>query len=72
MQATILHGAGDVRVEERDMPTITEPTDAVVKLVAACVCGSDLRPYRGADRTSSTRTCTRTAGRHRSASTSRT
>jgi threonine dehydrogenase-like Zn-dependent dehydrogenase len=50
MRATILHGAGDVRVEERDMPTIAEPTDAVIKLAAACVCGSDLWPYRGADR----------------------
>jgi threonine dehydrogenase-like Zn-dependent dehydrogenase len=49
MRATIMHAPGDVRVEERDKPTIQQPTDAIIKLVAACVCGSDLWPYRGAD-----------------------
>jgi threonine dehydrogenase-like Zn-dependent dehydrogenase len=49
MRATILYGPGDVRVEERAMPTIHEATDAVIRLAAACVCGSDLWPYRGAD-----------------------
>ncbi|MFJ4029325.1 zinc-dependent alcohol dehydrogenase family protein [Paenarthrobacter sp. NPDC089989] len=49
MRATIIHAPGDVRVEEREKPTLQEPTDAVIKLVAACVCGSDLWPYRGAD-----------------------
>ncbi|HKU36460.1 MAG TPA: zinc-dependent alcohol dehydrogenase family protein [Paenarthrobacter sp.] len=49
MRATIIHAPGDVRVEEREKPTIQQPTDAVIKLVAACVCGSDLWPYRGAD-----------------------
>lgn len=44
-----MHGPGDVRVEEREDPRIQEPTDAVIKIVAACVCGSDLWPYRGAD-----------------------
>ncbi len=38
---------GDVRVEERDDPKITEPTDAIIRLPATCVCGSDLWPYRG-------------------------
>jgi threonine dehydrogenase-like Zn-dependent dehydrogenase len=47
MRATIIHGPGDVRVEERAKPTIQEPTDAIIKLVAACVCGSDLWSYRG-------------------------
>ncbi|MBT8161314.1 MULTISPECIES: zinc-dependent alcohol dehydrogenase family protein [Arthrobacter] len=47
MRATIIHGPGDIRVEERDYPTIQLPTDAVVKVSAACVCGSDLWPYRG-------------------------
>lgn len=47
MLATILYGPGDVRVEERPKPTIQEPTDAIIKVVAACVCGSDLWPYRG-------------------------
>lgn len=49
MRGIVLHGPGDVRVEEREDPTIQEPTDAVIKIVAACVCGSDLWPYRGAD-----------------------
>jgi threonine dehydrogenase-like Zn-dependent dehydrogenase len=38
-----------VRSEERPDPTIVEPTDAVIRLSAACVCGSDLWPYRGLD-----------------------
>lgn len=49
MRGVVLHGPGDVRVEEREDPTIQDPTDAVIKIVAACVCGSDLWPYRGAD-----------------------
>lgn len=49
MQATIMHAAFDVGVEERDKPTLQQPTDAIIKLVAACVCGSDLWPYRGTD-----------------------
>ncbi|MCU1638985.1 MAG: dehydrogenase [Microbacteriaceae bacterium] len=49
MRATILHAPGDVRVEERAKPTIQNPTDAIIKVTAACVCGSDLWPYRGAD-----------------------
>lgn len=42
-----MHTAGDVRVEEREDPKIVEPTDAIVRLTATCVCGSDLWPYRG-------------------------
>jgi threonine dehydrogenase-like Zn-dependent dehydrogenase len=38
---------GDVRVVQREDPTIREPTDAVIRVVASCVCGSDLAPYRG-------------------------
>ena len=49
MRGVILHAPGDVRVEERPDPQIEEPTDAVIRVVAACVCGSDLWPYRGAD-----------------------
>ncbi|PZE23267.1 zinc-dependent alcohol dehydrogenase family protein [Curtobacterium sp. MCBD17_028] len=49
MRATIMHAARDVRVDEREKPTIQQPTDAIIKLVAACVCGSDLWPYRGDD-----------------------
>jgi threonine dehydrogenase-like Zn-dependent dehydrogenase len=47
MKGAVLHGPRDIRVEERDEPRILEPTDAVIRLVAACVCGSDLWPYRG-------------------------
>jgi threonine dehydrogenase-like Zn-dependent dehydrogenase len=42
-----MYRPGDVRVEERDDPRIVEPTDAIVRVSAACVCGSDLWPYRG-------------------------
>jgi threonine dehydrogenase-like Zn-dependent dehydrogenase len=47
MQGTVLYGPGDVRFEERPDPTILEPTDAILRVSAACVCGSDLWPYRG-------------------------
>ena len=47
MFGAVIHAPGDVRYEERDDPTIIEPTDAVVRTVAACVCGSDLWRYRG-------------------------
>jgi threonine dehydrogenase-like Zn-dependent dehydrogenase len=47
MQATVLYGARDVRVEDRPEPTIVEPTDAIISLPVTCVCGSDLWPYRG-------------------------
>jgi threonine dehydrogenase-like Zn-dependent dehydrogenase len=43
----MLYGPRDVRVEERPDPTIIEPTDAILRISAACVCGSDLWPYRG-------------------------
>lgn len=42
-----MYGAGDVRVEEVPDPTIQAPTDAIVRVVRACVCGSDLHPYHG-------------------------
>jgi threonine dehydrogenase-like Zn-dependent dehydrogenase len=47
MQGTMLYGSRDVRFEERPDPTITDPTDAIIRIAAACVCGSDLWPYRG-------------------------
>jgi threonine dehydrogenase-like Zn-dependent dehydrogenase len=47
MRGAIIHGPRDVRYEDRPDPTITEPTDAVIRTVAACVCGSDLWRYRG-------------------------
>lgn len=47
MKATILHHPYDVRLDELDDPAILAPTDAIVRVVAACVCGSDLWNYRG-------------------------
>ena len=47
MKAAVLYGARDVRFEERDTPKIKRPSDAIVRLSASCICGSDLWPYRG-------------------------
>jgi threonine dehydrogenase-like Zn-dependent dehydrogenase len=47
MYATVMHGPGDVRFEPVDDPKIVKPTDAIIKLSATCICGSDLWPYRG-------------------------
>ena len=49
MRGVVMYAPGDVRVEERDKPTITRPTDAVIRIAATCICGSDLWPYRGAE-----------------------
>jgi threonine dehydrogenase-like Zn-dependent dehydrogenase len=46
----MLYAPGDVRIEEMPEPTLLKPTDAVIKLAATCVCGSDLWPYRGANK----------------------
>lgn len=47
MRGAVLYAPGDVRFEERDEPTITDPTDAIIRMSATCVCGSDLWDYRG-------------------------
>ncbi|HPF39587.1 MAG TPA: zinc-dependent alcohol dehydrogenase family protein [Phycisphaerae bacterium] len=47
MRGTVLYGPGDIRFEDRETPRIEQPTDAVIRIVATCVCGSDLWPYRG-------------------------
>jgi threonine dehydrogenase-like Zn-dependent dehydrogenase len=47
MRGVVMYTAGDVRVDEREDPKIIEPTDAIVRLTATCICGSDLWPYRG-------------------------
>jgi threonine dehydrogenase-like Zn-dependent dehydrogenase len=47
MRGAVLHAPGDVRVEHRDDPKIIEPTDVIIRVAAACICGSDLWPYRG-------------------------
>lgn len=50
MRATVIHGAGDVRVENVPDPELREPSDAVVRVLHACICGSDLWPYRSMPR----------------------
>jgi threonine dehydrogenase-like Zn-dependent dehydrogenase len=47
MKATVLHGARDIRYDDREEPTIMDPTDAIISVPATCICGSDLWPYRG-------------------------
>ncbi|WP_338855938.1 zinc-dependent alcohol dehydrogenase family protein [Gordonia hongkongensis] len=47
MRGVIMDAPGAIRVADRENPTIQEPTDAIVKIAATCVCGSDLWPYRG-------------------------
>lgn len=51
MLATLIHGPRDIRSTEVDEPRIERPTDAVVRVVASCICGSDLWPYRGVQQT---------------------
>src|SRR3954469_18012828 len=47
MQATMIYGPRDIRFEDRPDPTIAKPIDAILRLSATCICGSDLWPYRG-------------------------
>lgn len=47
MRGAVLYAPGDIRLVRRDDPAIVEPTDAIIRLSATCVCGSDLWPYRG-------------------------
>lgn len=49
MRGVIMRTAGDVQVVDREDPTIEEPTDAVIRLAATCICGSDLWTYRGVE-----------------------
>ncbi|MFG2432004.1 zinc-dependent alcohol dehydrogenase family protein [Streptomyces sp. NPDC048590] len=55
MRATLMHAAGDVRVEDVADPKIQQPTDAVVRIVLSCVCGSDLWPYKSLEPTDNPR-----------------
>jgi threonine dehydrogenase-like Zn-dependent dehydrogenase len=50
MRGAVLHAPGDVRVEDLEFPRIVAPTDAIIRLSATCVCGSDLWPYRGIEK----------------------
>jgi threonine dehydrogenase-like Zn-dependent dehydrogenase len=47
MRAAVIHGKGDIRMEDRPDPAIRTASDAIVRVTASCVCGSDLWPYRG-------------------------
>src|ERR1700722_6084830 len=47
MKGTVLYGPRDVCFEDGDDPSIEKPTDAIIRMAATCVCGSDLWPYRG-------------------------
>ncbi|KOX20114.1 IMP dehydrogenase [Saccharothrix sp. NRRL B-16348] len=49
MRATVIHAPGDIRVENVPEPEILKPTDAIIRTVATCVCGTDLWAYRGLD-----------------------
>lgn len=44
MRGAVMHAPGDVRVEQREDPAIVDPTDAIIRVSATCVCGSDLWP----------------------------
>ncbi len=50
MKGAVLYGPRDIRFEEREIPKIEKPTDAIIRIAATCVCGSDLWPYRGINR----------------------
>jgi threonine dehydrogenase-like Zn-dependent dehydrogenase len=50
MRATVMYGAGDVRIETVPDPAVQEPTDAIVRVTRACICGSDLWPYKTLER----------------------
>src|SRR5271169_139489 len=47
MRGAVLYGPRDIRFEERERPSIVKPTDAIIRIAATCVCGSDLWPFRG-------------------------
>ena len=47
MRGAVIHAPGDVRFEDRADPKLEQPTDAIIRMSATCVCGSDLWDYRG-------------------------
>ena len=51
MRATLMYDTGDVRVEEVPDPVLQAPTDAIIRVTYACVCGSDLHPYHDLEQT---------------------
>jgi threonine dehydrogenase-like Zn-dependent dehydrogenase len=67
MRATVMHKAGDVRIENVPDAAIQNPTDAVIRITRACICGSDLWPYNAGPNVSGQRM--RSAWSRRSAGT---
>jgi threonine dehydrogenase-like Zn-dependent dehydrogenase len=55
MRATVMYGAGDVRIDNVPDPSIVEPTDALVRVTRACICGSDLWPFKTLEQSDSGR-----------------
>lgn len=51
MKAVIIHGPQDIRVEEKPRPVIQEADDAIIRVIVAGICGSELHPYRGHQKT---------------------
>jgi threonine dehydrogenase-like Zn-dependent dehydrogenase len=51
VKATLIYGAGDIRVEEVPDPMLQNPTDAIVRITHSCICGSDLWPYKSREQT---------------------
>jgi threonine dehydrogenase-like Zn-dependent dehydrogenase len=51
MRATVMHSAGDVRIEDVPDVRLVEPTDALIRITRACICGSDLWPYKNMEPT---------------------
>ena len=51
MRATVMYGAGDVRVENVPDARLEEPTDALLVVTRSCICGSDLWPYKSMEPT---------------------
>ncbi len=49
MRVAIMSAPGEVRVEQRPEPQILAPSDAIIRVPASCICGSDLWPYRGVE-----------------------
>jgi threonine dehydrogenase-like Zn-dependent dehydrogenase len=49
VHGAVMFGPGDVRVVERSEPRLLDPTDAIIRVSASCICGSDLWPYRGVE-----------------------
>ena len=49
MRGAVMFRPGDVRVVKRDEPRLVDPTDAIIRIAASCICGSDLWPYRGVE-----------------------